>query len=116
MPARPELSEMLAITPEAEQAFGAIVETERIITMPPSLIGNAIVGVIPADSIATDIGLAAVKASERVSMEHERVLCARYGHELDEDIDPTPDTLARNYLFRVGLLNPEEQLAAEEAV
>jgi hypothetical protein len=58
--------------------------------------------------------LAAVKAHERVAMEHERVLCARHGHELDEDIDPTPDPLARTYLFRVGLLNPDEQLAVEE--
>jgi hypothetical protein len=43
--------------------------------------------------------------------EHERVLCARHGHDLEEGIDPTPDMAARSYLGLIGRLDPGEVTA-----
>ena len=112
MPVSREISEMLAETDEAREAFAALVRNEKDTgpQLQGSLMSGLITGAIPAEHFQASL---ARRVSGRINTEHERVLCQRFGHELDTDIDPTPDPIARAYLFTVGLVDPSERLTPE---
>ena len=112
MPVSPEMSMMLADSDEAHEAFAVLVRNEKETgpQLQGSLMSGLITGAIPAEHFQASL---ARRAHARIAAEHERVLCQRFGHELDADIDSTPDPIARDYLFSVGLVDPSERLTPE---
>jgi len=113
MPVSPLEAQILSEQPEALEAFSTLVDAERKLNRTGSIMGSLVGGVIPREAFEDEEIVAINRAQLRISTEHERVMCARHGHELDEDIDPTPDLEARKYLGLVGLLRADEMVRGD---
>ena len=103
-----EARRLLAKEPGAMEVLQQLADRAHKASAPKmTLASAAMTGVIPVENFRAAQTRTLLSY---VADENERVLCARFGHELPEGVSPDADPLARKYLELTGALLPGEEL------